>query len=170
MDFNSDEWHADETVVKISGEKYYIWFIVDSETRFILGYHLSRSRSSTEAFTSINAVKDMGTVGSIVTDCYSAYRQPIKTIFNNKVNHIRVKSFSDDITNNLIESFHGQFKAWYKTKRGFSSFESANNLISMFVFFFNFVRDHSGLNNFTPAQVAGLNLTKSQKKKFLLVA
>ena len=31
-------------------------------------------------------------------------------------------------------------KAWYKTKQGFSSFEGANNLIPLFVFFFNFVR------------------------------
>lgn len=46
----------------------------------------------------------------------------------------------DDISNNLIECFNKQFKAWYKTKQGFSSFESANNLISLFVFFFNFVR------------------------------
>ena len=36
MNFDSDEWHADETVVKISGEKYYIWFIIDSETRLSL--------------------------------------------------------------------------------------------------------------------------------------
>ena len=36
MNFDSDEWHADETVVKISGKKYYIWFIIDSETRFVL--------------------------------------------------------------------------------------------------------------------------------------
>ncbi|MFA7099201.1 MAG: IS6 family transposase, partial [Eubacteriales bacterium] len=49
-------------------------------------------------------------------------------------------------------------------------FASANNLISMFVFFFNFVRPHSALNGSTPAQVAGLNLTKKQKQSYLLVA
>ncbi len=27
LDFNSDEWHADETVIKICGVKHYIWFI-----------------------------------------------------------------------------------------------------------------------------------------------
>ena len=48
---------------------------------------------------------------------------------------IRVQSFGDDITNKLIECFNKRFKAWYKTKQGFSSFASANNLISMFVFF-----------------------------------
>ena len=31
LNFNSDEWHADETVVKIQGVKYYLWLILDSE-------------------------------------------------------------------------------------------------------------------------------------------
>ncbi len=86
------------------------------------------------------------------------------------VKHIRGESFKDDISNNLIESFHHQFKAWYKTKQGFKSFDSANNLISMFVFFYNFVRPHSSLDGLTPAQVAGLKLTKKQKKKYFLIA
>ena len=168
LNFNSDEWHADETVIKIQGKKYYIWFIVDSETRFVLGFHLSPYRDSSQAFTLLNSVKDMGEVKSIVSDRYSAYKVPVKSVLG--VNHIRVESFEDDISNNLIECFHKQFKAWYKTKQGFNSFDSANNLITMFVFFFNFVRPHSGLDNFTPAQVAGLSLSKKQKQKFLLVA
>lgn len=168
LDFNSDEWHTDETVVKIEGVKHYIWFIVDSETRFVLGFHLSPHRDSSQAFTLLNSVKDMGKPSAIVSDRYSAYKLPVKTVLN--VKHIRVESFKDDISNNLIECFNKQFKAWYKTKQGFNSFESANNLISMFVFFFNFVRPHSALNNQTPAQVAGLNLTKKQKQRYLLVA
>lgn len=119
LDFNSDEWHADETVVKISGKKYYIWFIIDSETRFILGFHLSPYRNSQQAFTLLNSVKDLGTVNSIVSDRYSAYKVPIKATLGNDVRHIRVESFKDDISNNLIESFHHQFKTWYKTMAGF---------------------------------------------------
>ena len=69
-----------------------------------------------------------------------------------------------------MECFNKHFKAWYKTIQGFSSLESANNLISMFVFFFNFVRPHSALNGLTPAQVAGLNLSKRRNREFLLVA
>lgn len=57
----------------------------------------------------------------------------------NKINHICVDSFSDNITNDLI---------------------------SMFVFFFNFIRDHLGLNNFILAQVAGRKLSKKQKNSF----
>lgn len=169
LDFNSDEWHVDETVVKIRGVKYYIWFVVDSETRFVLGFHLSLHRDSTQAFSLLNSAKELGQPLAIVSDRYAAYDVPVKSIFTG-VKHIRVESFKDDISNNLIESFNHQFKAWYHTKQGFNSFLSANNLISTFVFFYNFVRPHSALNGLTPAQVAGLSLSKNQKRKYLLVA
>lgn len=119
------------------GKKHYVWFIVDSETRFVLGYHLSPNRNSPQAFTLFDSVKDLGKSNTLVTDRYSAYKVPAKSVLN--VNHIRVESFKDGISNNLIECFHKQFKDWYKTKQGFNSYESANNLISMFVFFFNLV-------------------------------
>lgn len=168
LNFDSDEWHADETVVKVNGEKHYLWFIVDSETRFILGFHLSPYRDSPQAFSLLNAVKPLGKPNAIVTDRYSAYNMPVKSVIGTK--HIQVESFKDDVSNNLIECFNKQFKAWYKTKQGFCSFNSANNLISMFVFFFNFVRKHSALDGLTPAQVAGLSLTKKQKRQYLLVS
>ena len=168
LDFNSDEWHADETVVKIAGVKHYLWFVIDSETRFVIGFHLSPHRDSPQAVSLLHEAKKHGTPNSVVSDRYSAYKVPVKSILD--VKHIRVQSFKDDISNNLIECFNKQFKAWYKTKNGFSSFNSANNLISMFVFFFNFVRPHSALNGLTPAQVAGLNLNKKQKQRYLLVA
>jgi transposase-like protein/rubredoxin len=168
LDFNSDEWHADETVVKIAGVKHYIWFVIDSETRFVIGFHLSPHRDSPQAVSVLQHAAALGHPNAVVSDRYSAYKVPVKAILG--VKHIRVQSFKDDISNNLIECFNKQFKAWYKTKQGFSSFASANNLISMFVFFFNFVRPHSALNGLTPAQVAGLNLTKKQKRRCLLVA
>jgi len=168
LDLSSDEWHADETVVKIAGVKHYIWFVVDSETRFVLGYHLSPRRDSSQAFILLHSVMALGKPSSIVTDRYGAYNVPAKSMSG--VQHIRVQSFADDITNNLIECFHKQFKAWYKTKQGFASFNSANNLIAFFVFFFNFVRPHSALSNLTPAQVAGLKLSPKRKRELLLVA
>jgi rubredoxin len=69
LNFNSDEWHADETVVKIRGMKYYLWLIVDSETRFVLSFHLSRHRDSPQAFSLLNSVKHLGKPGAIVTCC-----------------------------------------------------------------------------------------------------
>jgi len=168
MNFNSDEWHTDETVVKIKGKKYYIWFIVDSETRFVLGFHLSPYRDSPQAFSLLNSVKSLGKPKAIVSDRYSAYKVPIKALYD--VKHIRVESFKDDVSNNLIEAFHKQFKAWYKTKQGFNSFDGANNMIAMFVFFYNYIRPHSALNGLTPAQVAGCKYSAKQQNSLLLVS
>jgi transposase-like protein len=156
MNFNSDEWHADETVVKIKGQKYYIWLIVDSETRFCLGFHLTKSREESSAMSLFKSVNGLGSANALVSDRLPSYNVPVKICFPNSL-HIKVKDFKDDISNNLIESFNKTFKSWYNTKQGFNSFESANNLICVFIFFYNFLRPHSSLNNLTPAQVAGLN-------------
>jgi len=165
LDFNSDEWHADETVVKIKGVKHYIWFVIDSETRFVLGFHLSPRRTSPQAFITFESVKHLGKPNAIVTDRYYAYNTPAKAVLD--VPHIKVESFKAEMNNNLIECFNKQFKAWYKTKNGFCNFDSANNLITTFVFFFNFVRPHMALNGLTPAQVAGLELTAKQRRRCL---
>lgn len=58
MNFDSDEWHADETVLKILGEKYYIWFIVEIETRFVLEFHLSPHRDFPQAFSLFDSVNN----------------------------------------------------------------------------------------------------------------
>ena len=165
LDFNSDEWHADETVVKIGGIKHYIWFVIDSETRFVLGFHLSPRRNSPQAFTTFQNVKHLGNPNSVVTDRYYAYNTSIKAVMN--VPHIKVESFKAEMNNNLIECFNKQFKAWYKTKNGFCDFNSANNMIATFVFFFNFVRPHMALLGLTPAQVAGLELDAKQRRRYL---
>ena len=44
VDLQSDDWHADETVVFINGIKHYLWLVIDSETRFIVSFHLSKSK------------------------------------------------------------------------------------------------------------------------------
>lgn len=44
---SSDEWHVDETVIKIPGKRYYIWTLIDSETRYVLHWYLTTSREAT---------------------------------------------------------------------------------------------------------------------------
>ena len=150
----SDDWHADETVVFINGEKYYLWLAIDSETRFILAFHLTKSRSSDSAYTLINEAKTYGEPTNFITDRLPSYNEAAATVLTN-TKHIPVEPMSSDTNNNLIESFNKTFKAWYKTKKGFNSFEKANNLIFLFIFHYNFIRPHGSLNNYTPAEVAG---------------
>jgi len=164
MNFDSDEWHADETVIKIRGQKHYLWFVIDSETRFVLGFFLG-DRSSSSAHSMMSQVKTLGNPLAAVTDRYDAYVMAIKTYLPN-AQHIQVEDFNADIPNNLIESFNKTFKSWYKTKCGFDSYINALSLISVFVFFYNYLRPHSSLSKLTPAQVAGLRYNPNPKNIF----
>ena len=170
LDFSSsDEWHCDETYVKISGVSYYLWIVLDAETRVALDFNLSPYRDSSAAHAILsNCRQRFGAPGSaIVSDRYSAYVEPVSLFFNN-ARHIRVADFDDWISNNVIESFNGQFKAWYRPKRGFNSFACANNLVAMYLFFYNFLRPHTSLSGLTPAQVAGDKYSDKQRRNWLL--
>ncbi len=164
---DSDEWHADETVVKINGKNHYLWVCIDSETRFVTSWNLNQSRESECAFSLFKRAKTFGSPKSIVTDGLPSYREPVKNTFEGS-SHIVVKDFSDDISNNLIESFNKTFKSWYKKTKGFKSYESANSLISNFIFYYNFIKNHSSLSNLTPAQVCGINYTHQEKVNWFI--
>ena len=156
LNFDSDDWHADETVVFINGIRYYSWLVIDSETRFILAYHLTQCRGESSAFSVINSAKRLGTPKNVITDRLPSYNEALKVLLPNS-KHIAVAPKSSGVNNNFIESFNKIFKAWYKCKKGFNSFESANKLISNFLFNYNFLRPHGSLNNLTPVNVTGFN-------------
>lgn len=167
---HSNQWHADETVVKLNGQKYYLWAAIDSKTKYILSFHLDPHRNSRAAFRLFNDLNDKyDNPELIVSDRYWSYLAPIKVLFPDS-NHIRVESFEDNINNNVIESFFGTFKDWYNKRKGFKSYESANQLITMFIFFYNYIKPHSDLDGLTPAQKAGIKYSDKQRKSWLLAA
>ncbi|SHI00860.1 hypothetical protein SAMN02745196_02979, partial [Clostridium collagenovorans DSM 3089] len=48
--------------------------------------------------------------------------------------------------------------------------EKANNLISVFIFHYNFIRPHGSLNNCTPAEVSGLTVSDLNKYSWFVAA
>lgn len=169
LNLKSDDWHADETVVFIKGKKYYLWLAIDSETRFVLAFHLSPYRDENSAHILINEASKHGFPSSLITDRWPAYSQAAATLLPNTV-HIPVEPMSGDMNNNLIESFNKTFKAWYKTKKGFNSFEKANCLIFVFIYYYNFLRPHGSLNKLSPAEVAGLDTSSLSKYSWFLAS
>lgn len=152
----SDEWHLDETVVKIAGKKYYLWVALCSETRVVLAWHLSPHRDTLQAIRLLRAaIRNSGTTPhTLITDRYPPYVTAFRIQCPN-AHHIRVQSFADLISNNTLERFMGTFKDWYRKLRGFKSFHSAVALISCWMASYNFARPHRGLSNWSPAEVAG---------------
>ncbi|HID37036.1 MAG TPA: IS6 family transposase, partial [Ghiorsea sp.] len=49
VNLDSARWHVDDSVVKVKGDHIQIWTLLDSETRFILAVHISKSRGAEEA-------------------------------------------------------------------------------------------------------------------------
>lgn len=105
LNLQSDDWHADETVVFINGERYYLWLAIDSETRFVLAFHLTKSRSEDSAFTLINQAKQFGNSSNFITDRLPSYNQAAAKLLNES-KHVPVDPMSSDISNNLIESLN----------------------------------------------------------------
>lgn len=165
----SDEWHADETYIKIHGVKHYLWVLLDSETRVVIAFHLSPDRDGLAAlklFQNAHTITDASPL-TIITDGLWAYHMSIQMTYPNTSHHVYT-SFADIQNNNLIESFNKTFKAWYKTKKGFHSFSSALDSISNFLFYYNFIHSHSSLSNLSPAMVAGVKYTEEQKDHWFL--
>lgn len=121
------------------------------------------------ALTTLLDASKYGKPSSIVSDRLPGYNRSTKRALP-KTKHIKVQSFADDISNNLIESFNKTFKSWYKSKLGFKDFNSANNMVFMFIYFYNFINPHSSLSNLSPAQVAGAKYSDKEKQQLLLVS
>ena len=169
LDLNSDTWHADETFIKINGIEHYLWILIDSETRFVISFVLSDKRDSNSAFLLFHRAKCLTHARPlcIVTDHWDAYNQAIATLYPS-VTHHQYDTFSDDVSNNVIEAFNHTFKAWYRTKKGLKSFASSLNLITVFLFHYNFLHQHTSLDLLSPAQVAGASFSPIQMHSWLL--
>lgn len=169
IDLNlSDEWHIDETVIKINGVRYYIWTIIDSETRFVIDFYLTTSRDSSAAFHILTKAKSkFGAPNAIVSDRLPSYIEPVKTVFDTS-KHVKVQSWFDDITNNLIESFFRRLKHKYKTTHGLKSADSVQCFLTSFFYFYNYIIPHKALNNDTPARVAGAKYSELSRSNLLL--
>lgn len=152
-----DTWVADETVIKISGKNYWLWDIIDSDTRFLLATYLSPSRGTAQARKLMELASERaGKVPNVVvTDSLKSYLDGIELAFGSEAKHIQATPFSGT---QLIERWHGTLKERTKVVWGLKKPETARDFLTGFLFFYNFLRPHESLNDETPAEAAGLRI------------
>ena len=151
-----DEWVADEMMVRVGGEKYWLWNVMDSKTRYILAAHLSKRRDASAARAVMRkaAMNADGLPKTIKTDRLKSYIPAIEDEFGADVKHVQSDGITALVHNNLSERLQGTFRSRTKTMRGLDSRDSGQAYLDGWVLSYNLFREHEALKGKTPAAAA----------------
>lgn len=154
----SNELVADETYVKISGVKAYVWLIMDKATRSILGYHVSTSRDVGPCVLTMRMAFDKfkefpGRALKFIADGYSAYPLAAQLFKLEKDWDVFITQVigltNDDAVSKkyrpfkqLIERLNRTFKETYRITCGYKNDAGAIHNVSLWVAYYNFLRPH----------------------------
>jgi len=154
----SKVWVIDETVVSVAGKNVWYWDIIDERTRFLIGTHLSASRTLRDATETVAIAqrRSKTTPRFILSDGLKSYPQAIESVFGADAVHVKMQGLTSEINTNLIERFHGTLKERTKVMRGLKTMATARVILNGFVLNYNFLRPHMTLKGKTPAHMAGV--------------
>ena len=153
------EWVADEMAVKVGGQQYWNWNVMDAKTRYILASHLSKRRTTGEAvkvFEKARANADT-LPKTIKTDRLKSYIDASERVFGADVKHVQSDGIRAAVNNNLSERLQGTFRSRTKTLRGLDSRATGQDYLDGWVLSYNLFREHESLGDKTPAEAAKVN-------------
>ena len=169
----SEVWNADEMMIKIDGDWFYLWNVMDDETRFHLASVISKERKTVDARKVLITAKKRShgeRPQCIITDGLKIYSQAINEEFHTlKRNTIHIDNVGirgkhygrDCFDNNIVERLHGNIRERNKIQCGLK------DEYSMFIrghqLYYNFIRPHESLNGKTPSEEAGITIEGSNK-------
>ena len=143
---------ADETYIKVRGVKGFIWFIMDTVSRVIVGYQVSDNRGVGPCIMAMRMVFQH-------LNAYSAYPLAaqqflIKYGERFKFNITQVVGLTNDDAvskefrpyKQIIERLNRTYKASYRPTNGFDNYDGANYDLSLWVAYYNFLRPHKIYN------------------------
>ena len=182
----SDTLVADETYVKVRGVKSFVWFVLYSLSRSILGYRLSDNRSVGPCILAMRQAlkyfKKLPETFRFIADGYSAYplaAQQFLLQFGNdfKFDVTQVIGLTnDDAVSKAFRSFKQQierlnrtFKATYRVSSGYDNYPSASNNIVLWVAYYNFLRPHAAKRYKVLNNIEELNAADTMPGKWQLL-
>lgn len=172
---------GDETYIKIKGKNNYVWFIISTDNKAIMAYHLSDNRETLSAIAAmregVRTAQEEQEI-TLVTDGNPSY--PAGLHFLNadrtvKIKHIKViglENRDDESKENrafkqIIERLNRTYKHHVKPAAGFNSENGAVALTTLFVTHYNFLRPHSTLKYKTPIKIPELEHIKTIQAKWI---
>ena len=155
------EWVADELVVIVGGEKYWLFNVMDAKSRVILAAYLSPVRTTRAASTAMALARNRSNnpPREVKTDGLRSYREAVpRTFLTSMVKHVVSKGIRAQINNNLSERLQGTFRGRDKTLRGLKRRDTGQNYVDGLVLHYNYFRPHEALDGNRPAEKAGAEI------------
>jgi transposase-like protein len=173
----SGVWHVDETTLRFRpsrhrtdweranrvrrpGEDWWHWDAIDMATRFVVGTHISRTRSWNDGLAFLRACAVLAPrPEKVVTDDLNVYPRLVKRVFysndpSRRVGHVH--SQGGFRGNQLIERWHGTLEDRITAMRGLKTPRS--QIPRGIVIDYNFLRPYLSLGGRTPAKAAHIDL------------
>ena len=182
--YNLNSYHCgDETYVKVKGKKAYVFFMCDVKQKIITSFKIYMKRdtfSAIDAFYSVlRKFKEIPASLEFVVDgnpIYKAAQQyfQLKRIFF-KVTQVIGLTNDDPVSREhrpakqIIERLNRTFQYSYAVKNGFNTIEGANDFMTLFTTYFNFLRNHTSLGYRPPYELDCLKKTHNMPNKWNII-
>lgn len=169
----SDKWRTDELYLRIKGKRKYLYSMMDDETRYWIARQVSTSKYTQDVIPmfreSVKIAKKKPKV--LISDGARNFMQAHKKEWysrygDEQVEHIRHIHFKGDKNNNKMERLNGTIRDREKVMRGLKKMDTP--IIKGIMIHHNFIRQHSGINNDTPSERAGIVIRGSNKWKTII--
>jgi len=161
-----DIWNHDEMKIQAGGKWFWLWNIMDRETRYLITTQVSYNAMSHDSKKFFAQAREQvkGDPKYLITDGRHALTRSIGKEMPT-ANHVRLVSLTDKRQNNQhIERLNGTVRDRVKPMRGFGNEKSAEIMTSAFRNYYNFIKPHNSIDGLTPAQLAGIGVENSENK------
>lgn len=164
-------WHTDEMKLKVKGDWFWLWNVMDERTRFQLVSVITKGREVGDARKAFKKSKEVAGDKKpllMVTDGLASYRRAFNSEFYD--HHQSCKHVADvglqESLNNVLERMHGSIREREKVTRGLKVEDTP--ILPMNRIYYNFIRPHQALNGLTPAEMAGIGVDGENKWEGLI--
>lgn len=167
----SGSWAVDESAVRFNGNQNWLWNLMNQGNKFLISsrFTVQRWNKYSDQILSEGKSKTSQAPDNIQTDGFRAYDGSIKRVFGNEMKHIRHANLKSKPNMNIIERVNGTCKDRLKPTRGFRNVYTANQLWPLWIIYYNFIKEHHGLNMNTPAESCGIKLNLNKNKWLSLI-
>lgn len=163
----SDVWRTDELYLKVKGDKKYLFALMDDETRFWIAQQVADKKNTSDIQSLFKVGKEVAKkkpnilISDGAPNFHNAYKKEFFTLKNPRTKHIQHIRLQGDVHNNKMERMNGEVRDREKTFRGLK--KENTPILKGYQIFHNYIREHEGLNNDTPAKRCGIKIEGENK-------